>query len=143
MDLPGMQMLRFCHNYDLDHWIFEKMKGGDLIYSKTYVLKGVAGELEEFVKLMTVDRSTLLAVLAANKAYHKWRTAKWLNAIQYHSYTICDNPLPITAEDAYIMEKLKGFDVESFYGFKIQSRLTFKDPFTIIDGKDLVKRVEQ
>jgi hypothetical protein len=114
------------------------MKGGDLIYSKTDVLEGVAGKLEEFVKSMTVDRSTLLAVLAANNVYHKWKTSKWLHAIQHHGYTICDNPLPITPEeDAHIREKLKGFDIESFYGLKLQSRLVYTGPVTLVDGKDI------
>ena len=138
LNLPGMQMLRFRHNPDLSQWIYDKMKGGNLIYSRTDVLEGVAGKLEEFVKSMTVDRSTLLAVLAANKVYHKWRTAKWLHAIQHHGYTICDNPLPITVEeDANIQEQLQGFDIESFYRLKLQSRPMYSGPITIVDGKNL------
>lgn len=138
LDLPGMRMLRFRHNPDLAKWIYEKMDGGKKIYSAADVLNGVEAKLEAFVRSLTVDEQSLNEVLSANKVYHFWQEAKWRHSIQHHGYTICNNPLPITPEeDRWIREQLKGFDIESFYGIKLESRLTYSGPITIVDGKEL------
>lgn len=138
LDLPGMHMLRFRHNSDLANWIYEKMDGGKKIYSTTDVLSGVEAKLEAFVKSMTVDNHSLTEVLSANKAYHFWREAQWRHAIQHHGYTIGDYPLPITAEEnSRIREQLEGFDIESFYGIRLETRPTYSGPITIVNGRDI------
>ena len=138
LDLPGMHMLRFRHNSDLASWIYEKMDGGKKIYSTTDVLSGVEAKLEAFVKSMTVDDYSLTEVLSTNKAYHFWRKAQWRHAIHHCGYTIGDYPLPITPEeDSRIREQLEGFDIETFYGIKLESRPTYSGPITIVNGRDI------
>ena len=132
MNLPGMQLLRFRHNPKLSQWIYDKMEGGNKIYSKKDVLSVIGNKLDSFIRSKVIDDATLDDVLCNNVEWNSHTPETWKQLIRQCGYTIGANPLTFTpAEEAKIAQQLAGFDIEQFYGIKLKTRMVYNGP-TII-----------
>lgn len=134
MQLPGLQILRFRHNPELSQWIYDKMEGGNKIYSKADVLATIEDKLDAFVKSKVIDETALNDVLQQIKDYNSHTLEEWKRMITDSGYTIGTNQLALTQEEeSKINQQLKEFDIQQFYGVKIHYRVMYNGPTKIVD----------
>ena len=134
MQLPGLQILRFRHNPELSQWIYDKMEGGNKIYSKSDVLATIEDKLDAFVKSKVIEETALYDVLQQIEDYKSHSLEEWKRMIIECGYTIGTNPIALTQEEeSKINQQLKGFDIQQFYGVKIHYRMMYNGPTKIVD----------
>jgi len=134
MHLPGLEILRFRHNPELSQWIYDKMEGGNKIYSKADVLATIEDKLDAFVKSKVIDETALDDAIQRIEAYKGHSIEEWKRMITENGYTIGANPLVLThEEESKISQQLKGFDIQQFYGVKIHYRVMYNGPSEIVD----------
>ena len=72
----------------------------------------------------------ILLAIVGNGVYNYLKTDRDVVFVGVDGYSA---PFSITNPSG----ELKGFDIESFYGLKLQSRLVYTGPVTLVDGKDI------
>ena len=129
MNLSSMEMLRFRHNPELSQWIYDKMDGGNKIYSKEDVLVIIADKLHDFVKSTVIDETALSELIQHNENFNGRSIDEWRRLLVENGYTVGSNPLTLSEEEeAKISQQLAGFDIQQFYGIKIRYRKYYNGP---------------
>ena len=134
MNLPGMEMLRFRHNPELSQWIYDKMDGGNKIYSKEDVLAIIADKLHDFVTSKVIDETALSEMVQQNKDFNGRSLEEWKRLLIENGYAVGSNPLMLSEEEAAkITQQLAGFDIQQFYGIGIRYRKYYNGPIEFVD----------